>query len=180
MPRFVTFVSAESPDTAARTSAFMVPSFDRDGDPVVTYPAFSTQAAAGTAHLLCENGTPITSYGCNGFGSGLDGPPYDSTNYVFLLTGKTPSDSLQFYFSCSMRTSDGTNSITSEIVLCYMKPERFGVKDRPPEFVTFVAPGVTLRQVPTHPAFSRDPPPPRPKPHAQGSRNPPGHVWCRR
>lgn len=49
----------------------------------------------------------MTSFGCFGPGNDMDGPPYDSINFVFDLQEKVATASEFFFYSFTMNVTDG-------------------------------------------------------------------------
>mmetsp|Transcript_23151 Transcript_23151/g.55043 ORF Transcript_23151/g.55043 Transcript_23151/m.55043 type:complete len:1041 (-) Transcript_23151:237-3359(-) len=149
LPRFVMYITSTIPGW---TNEIPFPVFDRDGDRAVDYPGLSSQFAPGTTHLTCSTGTYLTTFGCNGQQSPLDLPPYDSTYYRFSLAGKTPSDNVKFYYSFTIKATDGSNVVSTELVINFCKPEvttgESVVLDRVPEMVTVNDAGVVVRERP--------------------------------
>jgi hypothetical protein len=88
------------------SNSFMFPAFDRDGDPVRSFIAGSSQSASGSDHILCEQGN-MTSFGCFGAINNKDGPPYESVNFVFGLQDKVATDSALYFYSFTMNVTDG-------------------------------------------------------------------------
>ena len=94
----------------------------------------------------------MNTFGCNGPNSALDLPPYDSTFYLFNLAGKVPSDNIKFYYSFTLKASDGFNTVSAEIVINFCKPEYFvgetSVIDQAPEMLSVDDAGVLTRARP--------------------------------
>jgi hypothetical protein len=92
-----------------KSNSFMVPAFDRDGDPVKTFVGGSKPGSAGSTHILCTRGN-MTSFGCFGPFNKEDGPPYDSVNFQLSLQNKVATASTEFYYSFTMNVSDGADA----------------------------------------------------------------------
>ena len=69
----------------------------------------SRQGSSGSDHILCETGN-MTSFGCFGPLNDVDGPPYESVNFIFGLQDKVATDSLFFFYSFTMNITDGERS----------------------------------------------------------------------
>lgn len=92
-----------------KTNSFMVPAYDRDGDPVKTFVGGSKPGSAGSTHILCSRGN-MTSFGCFGPFNNEDGPPYDSVSFLLSLNQKVATASEFFYYSFTMNVSDGVDA----------------------------------------------------------------------
>lgn len=56
--------------------------------------------------MSCARGN-MTSFGCFGPVNDIDGPPYDSVNFVFGLQQKVATASEFFFYSFTMNVTDG-------------------------------------------------------------------------
>lgn len=74
-----------------------------------SFVAGSSQGSSGSIHIECEKGN-MTSFGCFGPLSTVDGPPYDSINFKFSLSDKVATPSEIFFYSFTMNVTDGIDA----------------------------------------------------------------------
>ena len=138
----------------ALEASFQYPYYDLDGDTVHVYTDGASRDGPGTQTLFCGTRRIMNVDGCNGPASPLDGPPYAppllGLNQSF--TRSTPRDNPKFYYSLSLKLTDGTNLATQELQINLCKPLLAGSSSalgRAPEFVRLGPGGVVLRQPPS-------------------------------
>ena len=74
-----------------------------------SFVAGSSQGSSGSIHIVCEKGN-MTRFGCFGPINTVDGPPYDSVNFIFSLINKVATQSELFFYSFTMNVTDGTDA----------------------------------------------------------------------
>lgn len=76
-------------------------------------------------------------------------PPFVGYDYRFQTANLGVSGSLEFYYSLTWKTTDGTNVVTSEFLINYCKPVLMvgltELLDRAPEWVTLNSAGAIVR-----------------------------------
>ena len=135
-----------------RTNSFTIPAYDRDGDPVTTFVAGSRQATSGSYFILCEQGN-MTSFGCFGPSNSMDGPPYDSVNFLMSFGTEKSKNSPFFFYSFTFNVTDGaTFYALTEILINYCRPVitigQSSIFDRAAEFFDYTEAGEIVRRRP--------------------------------